>query len=274
MRVAWRIGALMLLTGSLLTSATPQGNAVGGTSPVHEQIGPPASTQHWRQSFDQTFHGSRLDRSTWATCYDWACTNPTQNELEWYTGSNVTVSRGAAHLVARSQSLFGRNYTSGMIQSDHHFVFRYGYMAVRARVPSGTGFWSAFWTLPYDHDWPPEIDVVEVYGRAPNQAVLTVHYGNSDHVIESIYDGPNFSRGYHVFGVDWEPNSLTWYIDGTQVAQADVAISTPEYLLADLAISGSTPPTNATAFPSSLDIKWIRVWQHPGQQSWDRQVAA
>ena len=69
------------------------------------------------------------------------------------------------------------------------------------------------------------------------------------------------------YGVDWQPDSVTWYVDGTQVAQcttADGAISsTPMYLIMNLAVGGSWPgPPNATTpFPAQMTIDWVHVWQ-------------
>jgi beta-glucanase (GH16 family) len=253
------LSGVLVAVAAWASVGLPQ-RAAGVTGPGATH--PAGLTGQWKLTFDDEFTGSHPSLRYWKTCYDWDCTNAGNDELEWYESQNVTVSGGALRLTARVGGAHGKPYTSGMIQSNHRFDFRYGYAEMRAKVPAGSGFWSAFWLLPADGAWPPEIDVMEVYGLNPTIAALTVHYG-ANQATGKLIDGTNYSRRYHVFGVDWEPDSITWYIDGVVVQRVVVSISTPMYLLANLAIAGFEPPTPATVFPSAMAIQWIRVFQHP-----------
>ena len=263
-RLSWKRRWLSGLAAALASVAAWA--SVGQSQPVAASTGPPVSPPaaapgRWNLTFNDQFTGSRTTLGRWSTCYDWACTNAGNNELEWYQKKNVTFSNDALRLTARAQGASGKPYTSGMIQSNHHYVFRYGFAEVRAKVPAGTGLWSAFWLLPSNKQWPPEIDVVEIYGSQPRVASMTLHDLNQ--VTQQSFNGPNYSNGYHTFGVDWEPGSISWYIDGILRQRVIAAIDTPMYLLADLAVQGADPPTPLTPFPSSMAIQWIRVWQHP-----------
>lgn len=228
----------------------------------------PAAPGPWTLTFADTFSGSGLDHSKWSTCYDWECTNAGNNELEWYEARNVTVSGGTAKLTARPGRTHGKTYTSGMIQSSHKYTFRYGYAEIRAKLPMGTGLWSAFWLLPQDHSWPPEIDIMENWGSSTNVG-LYVHYLHKGKEATGGrgLTGLHLSSGFHTFAVDWEPHRITWYVDGKAQATASVSLSKPMYLLANLAINGWHPPTSLTHFPASLTIDWIRVWQRPATQN-------
>jgi beta-glucanase (GH16 family) len=225
---------------------------------------PAGGAGRWNLTFDDEFTGSRSSLRYWSTCYDWACTNAGNSELEWYKGRNVSLSRQGLLLTARVQQAHDKPFTSGMIQSNRRYSFRYGFAEARAKVPAGTGLWSAFWLLPSSHAWPPEIDVMEIYGSSPTMVAMTVHYGSSQSV-QQQFVGPNYSAGYHTFGVDWEPRSISWYIDGALRQRVDISINTRMYLLATLAIEGIEPPNSATPFPSAMAIQWIRVFQHPRQ---------
>jgi len=129
--------------------------------------------------FEDDFEGSSLNLKKWYRCYAdtderVGCSNNPGTELEWYQTGNVIVSGGLLHLVAREESVKPKfPYTSGLISTGGHlnhplFAFEYGYMEMRAKFPPGAGMWPAFWTLPADGTWPPEIDIVEGQGQKPS----------------------------------------------------------------------------------------------------------
>ena len=66
--------------------------------------------------------------------------------------------------------------------------------------------------------------------------------------------------GWHTFGVDWEPGSITWYYDGTPVGTVTSGVTgSPMYLIADLALDDTYG--GPIAAPATLRIDYIRVWQ-------------
>ncbi len=78
---------------------------------------------------------------------------------------------------------------------------------------------------------------------------------------------------YHTFTVEWEPNLITWYVDGIQYHQAtpaDVApnpwvFEKPFFLLLNLAVGGNFggPVGEDTTFPQEYAIDYVRVYQGP-----------
>ena len=233
--------------------------------------------------FHDEFDGNSLDTSKWNTCFpnfhvgSQDCTH-NQDELQLYQPENVTVSNGSLCLTAQKQdvTISGKtyHYTSGMISTGPSsagapstFSFQYGYMEMRAKVPAGQGFWPGFWTLAADGSYPPEIDIFEILGNATTIDNMNYHYPNGSSEgadAGSTWTGPDFSAGWHTFAVDWEPGSLTWYVDGVaRFHTGNNVTSRPQYLLANLAVGGSWPgnPDASTPFPSTLQIDYIRVWQ-------------
>lgn len=216
----------------------------------------------WKLVFSDTFSGRSLDPSLWHTCYGWGCTITTNPEDEWYQSSNVAVSGGHLSLTARRQPSHGRGYTSGMIQSNGNFDFRYGVVEVRAKVPVGTGTWPAIWLVPANQSWPPEIDVMEFWGQHPDQIRVSLHYGSADHVEDRVLTG-DFASGWHTYAIDWEPASISWYVDGQLVFRTPNSVNEPMYPIVNLAVASSPPPL-ASTFPATFEVSSIRVFQHPG----------
>ena len=72
----------------------------------------------------------------------------------------------------------GYNYTSGMVASKAPSTFQYGYAEARVKAPAGQGLWPAFWTLPQDGSWPPEIDIMEILGHIPSTVYMTYRSGS------------------------------------------------------------------------------------------------
>jgi len=169
-------------------------------------------------------------------------------------------------------------YTSGMITTEHSFSQTYGYFEIRAQVPAGRGLWPAFWLLPADKSWPPEIDAMESFG-ATNPAsgegsATMIHYAShvppDNQTCGAWYDtNVDVTAGFHTYGVDWEPNAITYYFDGTPYATCpgNPAANKPFYMIVNLAVGGNGswpgPADATTKFPAYLNIDYVRAYQKP-----------
>ncbi len=222
----------------------------------------------WRLKLDAEFNGRSLNTNYWST--GWFSRGITQPvipyELECYNPANVNLSDGALALsLVRQAHWCGgtkRPYASGMINSRNKFEFTYGFMEARIWLP-GQGQqinnWPAFWAD--GHNWPKdgEIDVMEgLRGRA------CWHFA---------YPGGNpggcasgeFTNGWHTFGADWEPGSITYYYDGRMVGRVTSGItSAPMYLILNYAISNNVinPLNGPILIPATMRVSYVRIWQH------------
>jgi beta-glucanase (GH16 family) len=245
------------------------------TVPVAQPVG---ITAGMHLAFTSSFQGSSLNGSKWQTCYPWAdsgsgCTNFDNSELEWYLPSQDQVSNGALHLTASKVTTIGTTsagspasyqWKSGMVTTNNSFDFTYGYVQVTAHIPTGSGLWPALWLLPQNESWPPEIDIMENLGGNTSRIYCTVHPSLGGESQE-IYNSPtNLSSGWHTYAVNWEPHSITWYIDGHQVFTYSANIpQQPMYFLANLAVSGTGQVPNAsTPNTASFDISNVSIYQH------------
>jgi beta-glucanase (GH16 family) len=123
--------------------------------------------------------------------------------------------------------------------------------------------------LPASYESRPEIDAMEILGDSTSVQHMNFHYVKADGSkgdAGANWSGPDFSAGWHTFGVDWEPDTIVWYVDGVErwrFGDPSAIPHEPMYLLVNLAVGGSWPgaPDASTPFPSFYDIDYIRVWQ-------------
>ena len=157
--------------------------------------------------------------------------------------------------------LGGYGYTSGLISSQPSFRQTYGYFEMRAALPRGKGLWPAFWLLPADLSWPPEIDVMESIGD-PTKVYVTAHSKTGKaQGIEARVSG----EGFHTYAVAWDAKNLIWYVDGVEAGRQPTPadMHKPMYLLANLAMGGdwAGAPDNSTRFPATYAIDYIRAYR-------------
>lgn len=217
---------------------------------------------------------------TWSTQYWWGSGDrwlSGNGELEYYsdasTGVNpFSIEDGTLVITAApstdTSKTAGQPYTSGMITTEGTFSQEYGYFEMRAQLPAGQGLWPAFWLLPQDHSWPPELDILEAVGKSPEIAHTTVISGETGSAVGNG-TGTTVSgmyTGFHTYGAMWTPDTITFYIDGQQVFQEATPsdFHKPMYLLANLAVGGSWPgsPDSTTPWPAQMKIDYIRVYSN------------
>lgn len=163
--------------------------------------------------------------------------------------------------------IWGYDYTSGLITTEPTFSQKYGYFEMRAKLPEGKGLWPAFWLLPTDKSWPPEIDALEFFGGANSRGeggVTRYHWGAIGGQGGWVDVGVDLTKDFHNYGVEWTQSELIYYFDGKEIARAPTPSSAnkPMYMLANLAVGGSWVelPTSATKFPAELQIDYIRAY--------------
>ena len=160
--------------------------------------------------------------------------------------------------------IFGYQYTSGMISTQPTFAQTYGYFEMRAELPAAAGAWPAFWLLPADGSWPPELDVMETLSSDPRAAWTTEHSGlNGEHVASGqAAFVPDTADGFHTYGVLWTATNLNWYIDGVEVfhTATPADMNKPMYMIANLALGGWGGAINPAALPAEMKIDYIRAY--------------
>jgi beta-glucanase (GH16 family) len=178
------------------------------------------------------------------------------------TATGISISAFSPPAGVDTSLLQGKPNIGGLISTHTAFSQTYGYFEMTAKLPATPGAISAFWLAPTSGQWPPELDVFEFRGADPTTMLMTVH--SADGTIPMVASVPDVSAAYHKYAVDWEPNTITWYFDGTKVAQVATPsdMNQPMYLLADE--ESGTPDSAvgapAATFKATIDIKSISAW--------------
>jgi len=221
----------------------------------------------WPVLLADDFEAEGLSQTRWNT--DHPRDFVLNQELQAYVQGAVSLDDGILRIEARPNPTLYRGvvqpYVSGTITSHGKFSFCFGRLEIRARIPSGAGLWPAAWLLPESLDWPPEIDIFEFRGQEPTRLLMTHHWRTAagDHrYLSQHFEGPDFSKRFHTYAVEWTPDHLAWSIDGIVRHETTEHIpSTPMYINVALAVGGTLPgsPKADTPFPAVFEIDWIRV---------------
>lgn len=208
------------------------------------------------------------------------------NELQYYTDrpENVKVEGGNLVITANRESYMGASYTSARVLTKGKYQTKYGRFEARIKLPWGQGLWPAFWLLGDDYGgsviWPEigEIDIMEYRGQEPTITHGTVHgpgYSGGNAVTKS-YELTNdrFDTGFHVFGVEWGPDFINYYVDDVlynQITPNDIPPGTKWvfdsnefYIILNVAVGGTfvgAAPDSNTVFPQTMEVDYVRVYQ-------------
>ena len=204
------------------------------------------------------------------------------NELQYYTNrtENITVQNGVLIISVKKESFEGSSYTSARILTKGKFEQTYGRVEARIRLPYGQGIWPAFWMLGADIDtnpWPAagEIDIMEFRGQNPTTILGSIHgpgYSGGEAISKSYtLQNDRFDTGFHVFGIEWGPEYVNYYVDDVlynQITPADVTgewiFNKPFFMLINLAVGGDFvgSPNAETVFPQTMLVDYIRVYKN------------
>jgi beta-glucanase (GH16 family) len=240
----------------------------------------------WSDEFNRP-NNSAVDEAKWS--FDIGGRGWGNNELETYTSrpENARIENGSLVITALKETFTGpdqitRSYTSARLLTKKKFSWKYGRFEARIKIPYGQGNWPAFWMLGENIDavrWPNcgEIDIMENIGREPSTVHGTFHGPgySAGKGISAAYTLPGnrkFADDFHVFAVEWDPDSLLFYVDGSLYStrtRADLPAGAawvfdhPFFLILNVAVGGGWPgnPDETSVFPQRMLVDYVRVYQ-------------
>lgn len=245
-------------------------------------------------AWSDEFSGSSLNTNNWSAVWNGDVGN---GEQQFYTDrtNNLSVAGGVLKLTAQRETYTGQGpwmsapkttqYTSGLVESLGKVQPQYGKIEASMKIPRGAGLWPAFWMMGTNYftpgvGWPKcgEIDIME-YSGASGGFTAAFHTGAYNYLNGGggVLNTQGFSlsdydTAFHLYGIEWTPTRVAFYVDGKVVLTADKAqmgtssdqwpFDQPFWLKLNLAVGGpyGGDPSSG-AFPKTMEIDWVRVYQ-------------
>ncbi len=242
-------------------------------------------TAEYTLVFNDEFNGedgTQPDADKWVRCQRQSST-----WNRWLSDSTAVIYIEDGKLVARAIPNLDRSkdpvaMITGGIQSSGKYDFLYGKIEARILTNPHSGNFPAFWMMPTNQadGWPDcgEIDIWEQID-SENKAYHTVHSNwtyDLKHTNDPASSGnENVSMDrYHTYGLEWDANSMRWYVDGKQVftykkSSNANALNNGQwpfdkafYIILNQSVGNGSWAANAdTTHVYETRFDWVRVYQ-------------
>jgi len=190
---------------------------------------------------------------------------PLQNINEWH---------------CKIQWLTGKcyQYTSGCIYSQN--PYKYGYFEIYAKLPGSNGYYPTFWLhnagvdIENNNCWYNEIDIFEINDCVEKPLSMDPIWdftcpNPTNKNGDRTYLAFNYADGYHWYGLEWDRDKITWYIDRKAVKQrvndqGGIGIQNAMYIIIALSLHApgtECPITSSSIFPDYMYIEQANVWR-------------
>lgn len=249
----------------------------------------------WSEEFDS---GVAPDPSVWS--YDLGANGWGNQELQEYVDDldNAHIADGTLVITAR-RSAGGTSpaaFTSARLRTQDKVMVKYGTIEARIRVPDlADGLWPAFWTLGNNFGqvgWPlcGEVDIMEMGWKDAVRDGVVNRWLNSAAHWESggrhAFYGRTYepqrveafdlNEDYHLFSMNWTPNTITTYLDGREIWVMDIgaencadceAFHEPHFMILNLAVGGNftgrlTEDLITAPLPAEMKVDYVRVYDN------------
>jgi beta-glucanase (GH16 family) len=232
------------------------------------------------------FNGTGVNKKNWKhEVYPGVISN--SEEAAYYTdrAANSFVKDGNLVIAANKEKYEDNNYTSARLNTFGKFDFLYGKIEARIKLPKEEGFQSKVWLMPSSLEyggWPSSGEIDIFRARSADSFVSGIifrsGFSNNEYVTKK-YDVPKEQKSladdYHVYGLEWQPYEMRWYIDGRLYAVQNrwaspnvgypAPFDKPFYLVLNVAALGDVTDDTVT-WPVAMYVDWIRVYQAGGNK--------
>lgn len=198
-------------------------------------------------------------KGIWKISHGWRNGDWTVND---WRRSQVTFGDKLRLTLGRKQTDLAR-FSGGELQTKRNYG--HGHYEVKMRAAPASGTVSGFFTYtgpPFGQPWD-EIDV-EILGAKPREVMFT-YFRDGEKISHKHPLGFDATAETHIYGFDWQPNYIRWYVDGEmahQVTGQDLPLPiTKQKLMVSLwgsrQLKSWVGPFNPASLPTTMDIDCI-----------------
>ena len=251
---------------------------------------------NWKLVWADEFDGDTLDTSKW----DYRLSMMGKRHPAW-DDKGVTLDGNSNAVftcyekdgeIVSSQLQTGYNFMDAVVTEtkfggDHlqwpigklqqsKYLKKYGYFECRCRLQKEYGWWSAFWMQSPiigasldPGETGTELDIMECFklGEIAPHNAITGGYGK-DCVSAKCGGMKGLDPDeFHVFGMKWDENGYTFYIDGVENGRIDKYVShRPEFILISTEVKGYRHATHRpipeakAAIGDTFLVDYVRVY--------------
>ena len=246
------------------------------------------TSDEWSLVFEEEFED---DLSNW-NIWEGGAFN---EEIQLYREEQLSIEDGLLKIDIQRENVTGATtpfnntnksfeYVSGRIESKELYAptfvdgeREYRFIA-SIKLPSGAGFWPAFWT--YGDPWPTkgEIDIIEARGNEPLQYISNLFYGENEGVNENVNTAKthlvnvNTTSSFNTYEMVWKANTIQIYFNDelvhTYIANTDNNVANmfgkEQKIVLNTAVGGwFIPDDNSDNYADSgeMQVDWVRVYK-------------
>jgi Glycosyl hydrolases family 16 len=230
--------------------------ASGKPPPASPPAQPPAAGPDGRRLvFEDDFDGTVLNTLSWRPY------NSAGNAGNGLRRGSAIQLDGAGNLVISAQMVNGQLVSGGM---SNRQSYTYGWFEFRVRTePDPTGTMSGVvLTWPDSGHWPVdgENDIYETGAHAGARRPFDsyIHYGPDNDQYRFTHDADGAQ--WHTMAMDWRPDAISFYRDGTVAATLTDAAAIPA-VAHHLCIQLDATSTRELTMPVRMFVDYVRIYE-------------
>jgi beta-glucanase (GH16 family) len=227
-------------------------------------IAPTAPISGYTLVWNDEFNSSAVDSARWSYRTD-------SKHLSTQKPENVSVKDGLLRLTLKKETAANKNYTGAGIVSQA--AFKYAYYEARAKMPPGAGWHTSFWLMKHDGSGTTDFQLAA-------QGIVVGQNESVDHATYAVkvdkyqepaacygflrLPTPDLSADFHVFGCEFTPEAVKFFLDGILVQTVDATPFTHSdqnvWLSSIASHMGNTLKVDDSALPQESLFDYVRVF--------------
>ena len=259
----WLLHAIVFVGGLCVSSILSPMSSCAQSSGSNS-IAPTAPISGYTLVWNDEFNASAIDSAKWSYRTD-------SKHLSTQKPENVSVKDGLLRLSLKKETVANKNYTGAGIVSQP--VFKYAYYEARAKMPPGAGWHTSFWLMKHDGSGTTDFQlaaqgIVVVQNESVDHASYAVKVDNYQEPAACYgflrLPTPDLSADFHVFGCEFTPEAVKFFLDGVLVQTVDATKFTHSdqnvWVSSIASHMGITPKVDDSTLPQESLFDYVRVF--------------